>query len=509
MKNSHKLIVLFVSAQLLLLSGCTPEPSSPPSNTPVANPSNPSVGGNSTPERKCLQMVIDYKVNLRKLDESKVTLTNDKVTSALISPKIPSFAQDLNGILTSKDCTALPEFSRIKNELSSLKTLTDSMPNIQGSRDTDVVKKMLATPIDPPVADTDDSNSLARKFVIYTEQKLDAISSTLIGSDSVSNSEFQKLRERVNKLEIKITELESRLPTPNKTSPTSSPKIMLPEKKDEQTNSSLFSTITNLIGFGALAIIVGGVVYMLRGKEILLDLFKSSRNRGGTKNTGRNNKRGLGSRGDSQSASHSSGNLDDWRKNQAMDRYTSGSGDQYGQDRHDELNETVDNINTPVKKPPESNTPTSISQANQDLPRQKIQPINQVTHFLTYEQAFNIYHEDYRILEPYMQNGYYSATVESITLNRQYSESPLQLSACPKYKSLFWIIETSDYGAILFPNPEVRIDQSRIQALKYFFNNKNFKDSNYQAWKVLPALMKVDSKSQFVRQKKGELSFDY
>ena len=89
------------------------------------------------------------------------------------------------------------------------------------------------------------------------------------------------------------------------------------------------------------------------------------------------------------------------------------------------------------------------------------------------------------------------------------SKSPLELSPCPKYKSLFWIIETSDYGTILFPNPEVRIDQSRIQALKYFFNNKNFRDSNYQAWEVFPALIRADNKGQLVRQKKGELSFDY
>ena len=518
MKNSHRLIVLFLSAQLLFLSGCT-ETSTSSNNgnggssvspSPITSIS-PSVSGNSDAMQKiCLESVNKYKTNLRK-DSAGVDIFTSKIPSSFFTQK----AKDLEALLNSTECKTSLDKTKLDIEgLIKNVQLAIDIQNNQGN----IKKAVESIGLTEVESVGDDLTLLSRRLVKYTEQKLGDISKSLENPNVDTNAESPKLKKQIEDLKKQIEDLRKEVERQTKEISELKSKISPNQKpisgttdKPESKGSSLFSDIANLIGFGALAVIVGGTVYMLRGKQISLDFFNSSHKKGATKNTVKGKQRGgLGSRGDSpstpRSQSHWSGTNDDWRN---RDGQPSGGGDKYEQDRHDESNETVDNIKNPVKKLPESNTSTSISQANQDFARQQIQPINQVTHLLTYEQAFNTYHEDYRLLEPYMQNGYYSATVESITLNRQYSESPLQLSSCPKYKSLFWIIETSDYGAVLFPNPEVRIDNSRIQALKYFFNNNNFKDSNYQAWEVFPALMKANNKGQLVRQKKGELTFDY
>ena len=523
MKNSHRLIVLLLSAQLLLLSGCN-ETLPSTNNVNAVNSASPSIVVSSTvsanidaEQKKCLDSVNKYKANLRK-DGAGGDIFTSKIPPLFFTQK----SKDLEAVLNSTECKV--SLDKNKTDVDPLIKNVQSAIDIQNNQGS--IKKTVEFIglTEAESAGGDDLTLLSRRFVRYIEQKLGDISKSLEISNvdtNVAIAELPKLKKQIEDLNAALAELPKLkkqiedLKIELKGNPPSNQKLISgTTDKPESKGSSLFSDIANLIGFGALAVIGGGIIYMLRGKQISLDFFNgsqkkvvtSAQKKVATKNTVKSKQRGgLGSRSDSKS--HGFGKSDDdW---QNRDGEASGSGEQDEQDSHDKHGEILGNIQNPVKKPPESNTPTFISQANQDFTKQQIQPIAQIKHPMTYEQAFNAYHEDYRLLEPYMQNGYYSATVESITLNRQYSESPLELSPCPKYKSLFWIIETSDYGTILFPNPEVRIDQSRIQALKYFFNNKNFRDSNYQAWEVFPALIRADNKGQLVRQKKGELSFDY
>jgi len=117
-------------------------------------------------------------------------------------------------------------------------------------------------------------------------------------------------------------------------------------------------------------------------------------------------------------------------------------------------------------------------------------PINQE---LSSELAVQYYQNEthHQTLNKYTQ-GYYSATLESLTANRRYSAIPLELTESSDYNGLFWIIKTSENYFLMFPNPKMRIDQSRIHPIQYFFSI-NFRDSNYVACEVIPADMKYEN----------------
>lgn len=86
-----------------------------------------------------------------------------------------------------------------------------------------------------------------------------------------------------------------------------------------------------------------------------------------------------------------------------------------------------------------------------------------VAQQLTYDIAFQCYQNgSYESLQSYSQ-GYYSATPESMMRNRAYWGNPIEL--VQSYDGLFWIIKTIDSHCMLFPNPDKRIEQTRIMVL--------------------------------------------
>jgi len=138
-----------------------------------------------------------------------------------------------------------------------------------------------------------------------------------------------------------------------------------------------------------------------------------------------------------------------------------------------------------------SNTP-NISR-DTGIPRR-----SQSNQSVTYDIAVQFYqNRKYDLLEPYSQ-GYFSATPESMTRNRAYQENPLEL--VQSYDGLFWIIKTVDSHCLLFPNPEKRIEQTRILGIEYFFNT-NFNHENFLSVIVVdPAYMGYENGKWVMRQ---------
>jgi hypothetical protein len=101
--------------------------------------------------------------------------------------------------------------------------------------------------------------------------------------------------------------------------------------------------------------------------------------------------------------------------------------------------------------------------------------------------------------------GYYSATPESVTRNRADWANPLDLVEF--FDGLFWIIKASERN-LLFPNPRMRIEQTRIRGIEYFFET-NYSDENYHSCTVdAPAYVELVN-GKWVRIKKGRVTFAY
>lgn len=148
-----------------------------------------------------------------------------------------------------------------------------------------------------------------------------------------------------------------------------------------------------------------------------------------------------------------------------------------------------------------SNSPITNTSRNIAIPQQ-----SQTNQSLTYDLSIECYQTGkYDLLQPYSQ-GYFSATPESMTRNRAYQENPLEL--VQSYDGLFWIIKTVDSHCLLFPNPEKRIEQTRILGIEYFFGT-NFKNENYQSVTVTdPAYMGYEN-GKWVMRQKGQIDFGY
>jgi len=496
MKNSHGLIILFLSAQLLLLSGCE----QPPTQTPTTGSSaNPQTSSSKAEPKKCLDSVTQYKKNLRKLDTSGQDLPLNKITAPQVSQKVSTFSQDLANI--SRDCQALPTFEKVKSDIESLVSITSLMADPQNKNEE--IKKLLAS-TKLEVSDSlgnpsDDVNDLARKFIKYTELKLETVSNLLKDSEVNSESELQV---RVTKLEAKVLELEKKIKlpdpkTPPSTSPSSANSATSPDENGSPRDVVL---LPSFLGFGALVAIVA--FFMFRDRAVLLELFNKSSKSKSTTSRVKDNKRSRLGRVDTppssdRGQSSPSGN----RANDVNSSDKTNDRDQYGQ------NQTL----LPPQIAPKSVTKAndSISKLNRDNLSQYTPPTSQSIQSLTCERAIAAYqNKNYRILES-CKNDYYSATIESVTSNRTYSDSPLELIQSPKYKSLFWMVETSDYGYVLFPKPETRIDESRIQAIKYFFDSLNFQGGHYRAYEVYPASMGEDNNRKWTMQQKGQINFVY
>jgi len=131
---------------------------------------------------------------------------------------------------------------------------------------------------------------------------------------------------------------------------------------------------------------------------------------------------------------------------------------------------------------------------------------SQSNQSVTYDIAIQFYqNKKYNLLEPYSQ-GYFSATPESMTRNRAYQENPLELAQ--SYDGLFWIVKTIDSHCLLFPNPEKRVEQTRILGIEYFFET-NFRDENYRSITVAePAYMGYEN-GKWVMRQKGRIDFMY
>jgi hypothetical protein len=101
--------------------------------------------------------------------------------------------------------------------------------------------------------------------------------------------------------------------------------------------------------------------------------------------------------------------------------------------------------------------------------------------------------------------GYYSATPESVTRNRADWANPLDLVEF--FDGLFWIVKASERN-LLFPNPRMRIEQTRIRGIEYFFET-NYSDENYHSCTLdTPAYVEFVN-GKWVRIKKGRVTFAY
>jgi hypothetical protein len=108
----------------------------------------------------------------------------------------------------------------------------------------------------------------------------------------------------------------------------------------------------------------------------------------------------------------------------------------------------------------------------------------------------------YKVLEDFGV-GYYSATPESVARNRSDWANPLELVEF--FDGLFWIIKTTD-RYLLFPNPRLRIEQTRIRGIEYFFET-NFTFEGYQSYQVtLPAHVDLIN-GKWLRLRKGQITF--
>lgn len=147
------------------------------------------------------------------------------------------------------------------------------------------------------------------------------------------------------------------------------------------------------------------------------------------------------------------------------------------------------NINTPI--PQERYRQTSLPPANIGKGQ------------LTEESAIRHYKDrSYSLLEAYT-SGYYSATPESVARNRSDWANPLDLVEF--FDGLFWIIKASERN-LLFPNPRMRIEQTRIRGIEYFFET-NFTGEVYQSYTLeAPAHVELVN-GKWVRIKKGQIRF--
>jgi hypothetical protein len=115
--------------------------------------------------------------------------------------------------------------------------------------------------------------------------------------------------------------------------------------------------------------------------------------------------------------------------------------------------------------------------------------------------------QKYDLLQPFSQ-GYYSATAESMRLNREFWGNPLELIEAYDYDGLFWIVQTIEPYFLLLPNPAKKIAKTRLPGFEYFFET-NFISENYRSCLVVsPAYMNWNG-SQWVMTQKGALNFVY
>lgn len=148
-----------------------------------------------------------------------------------------------------------------------------------------------------------------------------------------------------------------------------------------------------------------------------------------------------------------------------------------------------------------SNNPITNTSRDTAIPQR-----SRANQSLTYDLAIECYQTGkYDLLQPYSQ-GYFSATPESMMRNRAYQENSLEL--VKSFDGLFWIVKTIDSHYLLFPNPEKRIEQTRILGIEYFFST-NFKNENYISGTVIaPAYMGYENGKWGMRQK-GQIDFGY
>jgi hypothetical protein len=138
-----------------------------------------------------------------------------------------------------------------------------------------------------------------------------------------------------------------------------------------------------------------------------------------------------------------------------------------------------------------------------DSSRQTYSSLAKVNRGLTEISATQFYQtKSYAALEPFTV-GYYSATSESVTRNRADWANPLDLIEF--YDGLFWIVKAIE-RSLLFPNPRIRIEQTRIRGIEYFFET-NYTDENYHSCTVdAPAYVELVS-DKWIRIKKGRINF--
>ena len=201
MKNSHRLIVLFLSAQLLFLSGCT-ETSTSSNNgnggssvspSPITSIS-PSVSGNSDAMQKiCLESVNKYKTNLRK-DSAGVDIFTSKIPSSFYTQK----AKDLEALLNSTECKTSLDKTKLDIEgLIKNVQLAIDIQNNQGN----IKKAVESIGLTEVESVGDDLTLLSRRLVKYTEQKLGDISKSLENPNVDTNAESPKLKKQIEELQ--------------------------------------------------------------------------------------------------------------------------------------------------------------------------------------------------------------------------------------------------------------------------------------------------------------------
>jgi hypothetical protein len=490
MKNSCNLSKLIVViAQLFLLGGCY-------SFNKSENPPSIDIASLQEPDKKCLEVLKQglekYKDITAKLDT--IDITNNQSAPQPISSRAKNLSSDLQKLIGAKECQPPASTESVSNVIAQVKELdtevllmADALKNKQK-----IKEKVDSIKLDPPEnPNSNELDTLERKFVKYTDDKLKILLTKQL--DKISSP--SNIVPQVNALQKQIKTLSDEVTNQSNT--------ISGLKQDLSSFKGLFALslliLLPVVGFGSY--------FLTKRSHSPSDNPKTSKqkerpnksefvSKSVAKDTSRNRK-GLGS-DSTTTSSFPSQTSTPIKKDSDNDQKTKQKEDKEkstqvydGQDRVIKEVRDVDNINR-------SSTDTFTAEKSS----QQVYVAQQ----LTYDIAFQCYQNgSYESLQSYSQ-GYYSATPESMMRNRAYWGNPIEL--VQSYDGLFWIIKTIDSHCMLFPNPDKRIEQTRIPGIEYFFET-NFKNENYHSCIVTdPAYMNYEDGKWLILQK-GRINFVY
>ena len=502
-RSSHRFALLVVP--LFLLAGCSGlfgGGGNPSTETKL--PIEPS--SLSEADAKCLPSLKE------KLDEYKSeTAATEPVTLTGIAPKVKTGVQTLSTIAQSPECKNLPEKSEAKlliTQINGLEKIAAQIDEISDPKPEKLKDKItsLEKSLAPEGANNGNSSAdeIAKLFVKYNNSKIQELLTPLAKIKSPTEAKLSEQEQQIKKLK----------------EATDNHDKQIQELKNTVSQQS-FGILTLFLALP----IAGGIGYFLGRRSPTLGSPKQDRGHNspiqtsGSKDEPRGTKKGSsGGLGKKNSFSDAL-NSDSVRQTSSLDPKYSDS--VYFNKTSQELALIEQEKLREREKLREQEKLRERERLKQErLEREQLrEQVNaRILGFekdsktpnqpLTYDVAVDYYNEQkYDLLKPFSK-GYYTATGESMRLNREFWGNPLELVEAYDYDGLFWIVQTIEPYLLLLPNPAKRIAKTRLPGFEYFFET-NFVSENYRSCVVVaPAYMSWNS-SQWVMTQKGVLNFVY